>query len=345
MPTCCAIFIIWSALCPFQTDSLDSSRTTETERTPTRIKPIYCKMGNEHSGPEVAARLHVERHSLDAGMLRQVRSAHGTPRSAPAIEMDGDRVDRNFSFNQPSDQMRINTTPCRRRMSVDDVQRRNHTRFAKLSLTPGEEMMCSHQQRRYSRASGTYDASEYGMIPLSEQLKLSTYQILLLQQTWGKLKSSVFSNTFRLLTQKNVHAKEMFQKMSIVEGFSSNKCCDMKEHTRLLNDLIETAILEINSPCKVIQGKCMQIGQAHYPSTAKGAMNPRPCGQFWEDLADCLTESVSKAECLRGKREPMKAWIALISYVIDNMKCGYMSEFKRRSVSRASSGYITSENP
>ncbi|KAK0413273.1 hypothetical protein QR680_006701 [Steinernema hermaphroditum] len=222
---------------------------------------------------------------------------------------------------------------------------RNHTRFAKLSLTPGEEMMCSHQQqRRYSKASGNYDPADYSMIPLNDQLKLSTYQVLLLQQTWGKLKCSVFANTFRLLTQKNVMAKEMFQKMSIVEGFSSNKCCDMKEHTRLLNDLIETAILEINSPCKIIQDKCMQIGQAHYPSTS-GAVNPRPCGQFWEDLADCLTESVNKAECLRGKREPMKAWIALISYVIDNMKCGYMAEFKRRSVSRGSSGYITSENP
>ncbi|TKR88822.1 hypothetical protein L596_013005 [Steinernema carpocapsae] len=299
-------------------------------------------MGNEHSTCPQSARLHVERRSLDAGVFRQVHSTHGTPRSAPAIQLDEeDNFDRNFNFAE-IEQRRMSTSPSKRRMSLDVTHCRNHTR-AKLSLSGREEMMCN-KQRKMSRSSGTYadSATDYMMIPLAEQLKLSTYQILLLQQTWGKVKTTVFANTFRLLTQRNNLSKEMFQKMSIVEGFSSNKCCDIKEHTRLLNDLFETAILEINSPCKIIQTKCMQIGKAHYPSG--GAANPRPCGQVWEDLADCLTESINKAECLRGKREPMKAWFALISYIIDNMKCGYMAEFKRRSVSRASSGYITSEN-
>lgn len=54
---------------------------------------------------------------------------------------------------------------------------------------------------------------------------------------------------------RNTIAKEVFQKMSIVEGFSASKNCDQKEHIRLLIELFDLSIQYLNNSCKLIQVK------------------------------------------------------------------------------------------
>jgi hypothetical protein len=41
--------------------------------------------------------------------------------------------------------------------------------------------------------------------------------------------------------------------MSIVGGFSSSKCCDLKEHVAVLVELFDSSIQELNSPVKIAQ--------------------------------------------------------------------------------------------
>uniref|UniRef100_A0A915ESL6 Uncharacterized protein n=1 Tax=Ditylenchus dipsaci TaxID=166011 RepID=A0A915ESL6_9BILA len=153
-----------------------------------------------------------------------------------------------------------------RRMSVDDsavhhrtiaavvvdnetsgssLPQRRYSRTTGKSSVSGVELQGGH--RRYSRplnqhADGFSPSAMDGGLCLAEQLKLSSYQTLTLQQTWPRIKSTVFSSVFRQLTQKNAVAKELFQKMSIVGGFSASKCCDQKEHVQLLVELFDASI-------------------------------------------------------------------------------------------------------
>uniref|UniRef100_A0A914PHS4 Globin family profile domain-containing protein n=1 Tax=Panagrolaimus davidi TaxID=227884 RepID=A0A914PHS4_9BILA len=192
--------------------------------------------------------------------------------------------------------------------SANNIQRRI-SRTAKLSLASKEDLINS---RRVSRAAIHFtETGDFGFT-LVEQLKLT-----------------------RQLSYRNAKAKELFQKMCIVEGFSANKCCDMKEHVRCLIDLFDFAVADLNSPSKHVQDKCIQIGEIHYNmcgSTAAG---------IWDDLGNAVTEAISRTEPVRGKREALKAWISLISFLVDCMRGGYMAQCKRKSITRAS-GHFTS---
>ncbi|VDN07990.1 unnamed protein product [Thelazia callipaeda] len=63
-------------------------------------------------------------------------------------------------------------------------------------------------------------------------------------------KTSLFIQT---LIAKNLLAKELFQKTSIIDGFTSYKCYDVKEHAKCLIELIDFTLQEIHSSSKVVQ--------------------------------------------------------------------------------------------
>uniref|UniRef100_A0A914CYP2 Uncharacterized protein n=1 Tax=Acrobeloides nanus TaxID=290746 RepID=A0A914CYP2_9BILA len=130
----------------------------------------------------------------------------------------------------------------------------------------------------------------------------------------------------------------MFQKMSIVGGFSAGKCCDMKEHVKSLVELFDFAVSELNNNSKEVQDRCLKIGEAHLGACGGSA------SQVWDDLGDCLTDAIAKTEAVRGKREALKAWITLISFLVDSMKAGYTAQCKRRSIIRPS-GTVDNDSP
>jgi hypothetical protein len=82
--------------------------------------------------------------------------------------------------------------------------------------------------------------------------------------------------------------------------------------TLVLVELFDSSIQELNAPFRiaqvqlvlslvaflsnmfyVLQMKCLKIGEIHY-----GVSNH--LSHVWDDLADCLTESVSRMEAIRG---------------------------------------------
>ncbi|EFO17536.2 hypothetical protein LOAG_10963 [Loa loa] len=167
---------------------------------------------------------------------------------------------------------------------------------------------------------------------LAEQLQLSSYQIHLLQQSWQRIRSSpnFFINVFRTVIAKNTIAKELFRKTSIIDGFTSYKCYDVKEHADSLIELIDFALQEIHSSTKVVQHRCMLMGATHC-NTCENSMS-----SSWDQFGDSLAESIAKAEAIRGKRKCLQAWNTLLSFIVDRIKGGYLTESKRRASKKSS---------
>ncbi|VDN07416.1 unnamed protein product [Thelazia callipaeda] len=69
----------------------------------------------------------------------------------------------------------------------------------------------------------------------------------------------------------------------------------------------------------------------------------RSMSSTWDEFGDLLAESVTKADLIRGKRECLKAWNALLSFIVDSTKGGYLAENKRR-VMRKNSGQENTES-
>ena len=65
---------------------------------------------------------------------------------------------------------------------------------------------------------------------------------------------------------------------------------------------------------QLFQDRCLKIGEAHLGACGGSA------SQVWDDLGDCLTDAIAKTEAVRGKREALKAWITLISFLVGTKK-------------------------
>ncbi|XGW04296.1 hypothetical protein V3C99_015451 [Haemonchus contortus] len=279
-------------------------------------------MGNEQSDPMKG------RRSLDADILRQVNSAQSTPRTSSAVP----RLEHKFSETA----LLTTSTQKAKRLSSDYAELRYFK--PKLSLSAAPSDMGNQQGRRLSRAAIQIENGDTGTT-LADSLKLTQYQIQLLQSTWPKVKSTAtFTQAFKLLCFKSATSREMFQKMSIVEGFRTNQCCDLNTHAKVLCDLIDSIAADLQQSSKLMQARCMDIGASHVH------MNEKCCGPLWDQLGECLAEVITKIESVRSKRECTKAWIMLISYVVDGMKCGYMDEWKRKTNNRLTNGCPTSRD-
>ncbi|KHJ80072.1 hypothetical protein OESDEN_20262, partial [Oesophagostomum dentatum] len=77
----------------------------------------------------------------------------------------------------------------------------------------------------------------------------------------------------------------------------------------VLCDLLDSIVSDLQQASKIVQARCMDIGGSHVH------MNEKCCGSLWDQLGECLTEAITKMDCVRSKRECAKAWITLISYL------------------------------
>ncbi|CAI4227068.1 unnamed protein product [Auanema sp. JU1783] len=311
-------------------------------------------MGNEQSFTPVETMKPGSRRSLDATLLRQVNTGHLSPR----VSIVGHSITPQSQTNHSSHNLlqsenrklahklsdvglppNSNINLQHHRLSTDCASDLRHFK-PKLSLT-GREDMGNQQGRRLSRAAVHLENGGEAGASLVDSLKLSPYQMQLLQTTWTRIKgnSNTFAQVFKLLCFKSTICREMFQKMSIVEGFRSNQCCDLNMHAKVLADLLDSLMSDLTQSSKIVQARCMDIGASHVN------MNERCCGSLWDQLGECLTEVITKVECVRSKREAVKAWISLLSYLVDGMKCGYMDEWKRKQNGRLchSNGYDSQE--
>ncbi len=181
-------------------------------------------------------------------------------------------------------------------------------------------------------------SSDFGL-SLSDTLSLTSYHRQILAQTWPKIQAPGSgggnpSVAFRILSDKSSAAKTLFQKSSILSAFlhpASNRVTHIKEHGRLTAELVGFAIGNMDEPARTTSEKCKEIGLAHCPLNVHGFTN-----SIWDRFGEVLVEYILKSEPVRKYRgEGTKAWGALISYLVDNMKNGYQTEIRRRRSSNS----------
>ncbi|CAB3396580.1 unnamed protein product [Caenorhabditis bovis] len=250
-------------------------------------------MGNDQSNQNVDMRT---RRSLDASMFNKTKSA--TPRPSVA---------------------HASPSPNHHRRSAD-------FQGASPRRSLCEQMGNNVPSRRMSRATIHLENSTSENASFVDSLHLSPHQVHLLVSTWPRIKSTngIFVQVFKLLMTRSTVARDMFQKMSIVGGFAANqKICDLNSHAKLLSELLDNLMADLQQPAKIVQAKCQDVGAAHV------SMNEKCCGTVFDQLGECFTEIITKVECVRSKREAMKSWICLVSYIVDNIKSGYMEEWSK----------------
>ncbi|CAO4379527.1 unnamed protein product [Caenorhabditis nigoni] len=255
-------------------------------------------MGNDHSA---VANVDVRaRRSLDSGMVNKAKHSCSTPR--PSVQLP-----------PPS--------PNQHRLSTD------YSNSSSPRRSFSEQMGNNVPSRRMSRATVHLENSN-GIENMSfiDAIHLSPHQVQLLTSTWPRIKtqSHLFTQVFKVLMQRSPVCREMFQKMSIVGGFSSNSVCDLNSHTKLLSELLDSLMTDLQQPAKIVLAKCQDVGAAHVN------MNEKCCGVVFDQLGEAFTELITKVECVRSKREAVKSWMCVISYMADSIKSGYMEEWAKK---------------
>lgn len=157
-------------------------------------------------------------------------------------------------------------------------------------------------------------------------LGLTAYQQQQLVQSWPRIqRSGGYSSgaeIFKKLSLKCTPVKETFQKANVVGRFARPPGYDIyKEHGKLLFEIIQLAIKSLSetSSDDLIE-LCTQFGAKH--SALRGA-TPHFQSRFWDDFSELLVEHVARSESVRGRRESVRAWTALIMFIVDKMKDGY----------------------
>uniref|UniRef100_A0A914URK7 Uncharacterized protein n=1 Tax=Plectus sambesii TaxID=2011161 RepID=A0A914URK7_9BILA len=238
-------------------------------------------MGNDQSSPSGSVSARNPKTSVGSQaqsdravgpQMRCVRSAQSTPRlgdppPVPPVAYHHQKssdslLDGRFPCGG-ADSSRESSTP-QHRLSTDDnggvghsaLERRPSRGKMALSATQSTTLKDAQHARRIEKAASQFATTGDFGLSLAEQLKLSHHHINLLVQTWPRLhgSQSIFLEVFKTLMKSNNAAREIFQKMSIVEGFTSaggKKSCDLKEHARLLAELFDYCIKNMQRPAKL----------------------------------------------------------------------------------------------
>lgn len=160
--------------------------------------------------------------------------------------------------------------------------------------------------------------------PLASLLGLSAYQQQQIIQSWPRIQQSgghtAGAEIFRKLTSKCPPIKETFQKADVVERLAPRaRGYDIyKEHGRLLFEVFQTAVNALNDSADEVTDLCRGYGAKHLSLRGEGFQT-----RMWDDLAELLVEHVTRLDAVRRHREVMRAWTALIMFLVEKMKEGY----------------------
>lgn len=163
-------------------------------------------------------------------------------------------------------------------------------------------------------------------------LGLSAYQQQQIIQSWPRIQQSgghtAGVEIFRKLTSKCPPIKETFQKADVVERLAPRaRGFDIyKEHGRLLFEVFQTAVNALNDSADEVTDMCRGYGAKHLSLRGEGFQT-----RMWDDLAESLVEHVTRLDAVRRHREVMRAWTALIMFLVEKMKEGYDSGLRKSS--------------
>ncbi|GMT12536.1 hypothetical protein PFISCL1PPCAC_3833, partial [Pristionchus fissidentatus] len=167
---------------------------------------------------------------------------------------------------------------------------------------------------------------------LSEIIGLTAYQQKLLVQCWpniystgpgGQFSSAIYSR----LQTTCPKAKQLLAKANGVAVFANSDVDCTAMHSRVTIELLDTAIRNLDADHTKLTTYLIEVGRSHRPMRQEGLSTA-----VWDDLADSLMECVCRYEAVKKHKELRRAWLALIAYIVDNLKNG-------QSIFRSSSSY------
>ncbi|GMS81903.1 hypothetical protein PENTCL1PPCAC_4078, partial [Pristionchus entomophagus] len=167
---------------------------------------------------------------------------------------------------------------------------------------------------------------------LSEIIGLTAYQQKLLTQCWPNIYSTgpggQFSNAiYHRLQTTCPKAKQLLAKANGVAVFANSDVDCTAMHSRVTIELLDTAIRNLDADHTKLTAYLIEVGRSHRPLRAEGLAIA-----VWDDLADSLMECVCRYDAVKKHKELRRAWLALIAYIVDNLKNG-------QSIFRSSSSY------
>lgn len=102
---------------------------------------------------------------------------------------------------------------------------------------------------------------------------------------------------------------------------------DVNAHGRIMAELVDTAIEHLNQDSRIMIDKCQEYGLAHCSLNGKGFSSA-----IWDHYGDCVQAAISKIDPGRKQRpEASRAWVTLLSFIVENMKSGYIAGIRRSS--------------
>ncbi|CAL2045196.1 hypothetical protein CAEBREN_11875 [Caenorhabditis brenneri] len=174
---------------------------------------------------------------------------------------------------------------------------------------------------------------------LNEVIGLTAYQQKLLTQSWPNIYTTgasgpFASSLFTTLGLRNAKAKELISKANGVAMFSkSDMDCNMM-HCRVTVEILDTIIKNLDTDHTRITSYLTEVGRQHRNLKTEGLSTA-----VWDDLGDTIMDCARRrCEAVRKHKELRRAWLAIIAYLMDNLKQG-------QSMTRSSSSYdLTSDS-
>lgn len=165
----------------------------------------------------------------------------------------------------------------------------------------------------------------------SEQL--TVFQKKMLINNWAHLTKTgtggISNVMFQKFMSKRPETRKMFTKAAVVSGFSGEGTNLLQEHVRLLTELIDKAIAGIDDLAET--GKlCVSIGNSHVALNG-GDFN----AEVWDKFGQTMLESVTQLEVVRKHKELVRAWMILISFLIDKIRQGFATGLRRLKFQQA----------
>ncbi|KAF8387322.1 glb-24 [Pristionchus pacificus] len=167
---------------------------------------------------------------------------------------------------------------------------------------------------------------------LSEIIGLTAYQQKLLIQCWPNIYSTgpggqFASAIYNRLQNSCPKAKQLLAKANGVAVFANSDVDCTAMHSRVTIELLDTAIRNLDADHAKLTAYLIEVGRSHRPLRQEGLAIA-----VWDDLADSLMECVCRYDAVKKHKELRRAWLALIAYIVDNLKNG-------QSIFRSSSSY------
>src|SRR5262249_10835661 len=123
--------------------------------------------------------------------------------------------------------------------------------------------------------------------------------------------------------------RELLQKANAVMGFGRGGGNMTTEHIKLLTELLNDMIANIDH-LDEIGDRCAEIGSQHAPLHRQGFET-----DLWDRFGQVMLESITQLDSVRKHRELVKAWTVVISYLVDKFRQGYETGIRRQNYQQA----------